>query len=101
MRAASGTPVTPMMPHIRWSVSHATGNGREIYLPELPDGLLDVRVTQAHPHGSPTRAYAPDPPRGDAELLGERRNSHRALRCAGHNGAAVGLAEEQLVRGEG
>src|ERR687887_341180 len=91
--AASGTPVTPMMPHIRCSVSHATGDAREIYLAQPSDGVLDVCVPQPQPHGAaPVRHHA-DAQRGHTELLSERGDRRGALRCAGDHGATVGFTE--------
>src|ERR1041385_6274248 len=46
-RAASGTPVTPMMPHIASLVPHVPIEARERYLAETVDGVLDRRIATA------------------------------------------------------
>src|SRR5205807_118213 len=82
-RAASGTPETPMMPHICRSVSHAPGKRREIYLPETSHGALEIVVGQFDPNDAVGRSHHAGADGRDAELLGEGRNSGRAPSGAG------------------
>src|SRR5947209_951420 len=96
-RAASGTPVTPTMPHIRLSVSHASGKCREIYLPQPVYGVLDCRIAQSHPEGAPALVHRPDGLRRHAQLLRQRRDGGRPLGGAGDDRASVRLAEQQRL----
>src|SRR6266550_2354153 len=106
-RAASETPVTPMMPHICPSISHASGYAREIYLSETLDGVLDGRVAQPQAHRAATLRYGSDPLRRHTQLLRQGRYRGRALRRARDNGSPLRLAEQEIdsrqpqaVRGE-
>src|SRR2546426_3274472 len=85
-----------MMPHIRVSVSHASGYAREIYLSETLDGVLDGRVAQPQSNRATACRHRTDRLRGHTELLGQRRHGGRALRWACDNGSPLRLAEQQI-----
>src|SRR2546427_5697458 len=85
-----------MMPHIRVSVSHASGYAREIYLSETLDGVLDGRVAQPQSNRATACRHRTDRLRGHTELLGQRRHGGRALRWACDNGSPHRLAEKQI-----
>src|SRR5437660_1582940 len=96
-RAASGTPVTPTIPHIRVSVSHASGKCREIYLLQPVDGVLHHRVAQPDPQHAAALTHRADDLRRDAQLLREGRDGRRPLGGAADYRPSVRLAEQQLV----
>src|SRR5207245_7927097 len=79
-----------------WSVSHASGYAREIYLSETLDAVLDDRVAQPQSNRATARRHRTDRLRGHTELLGQRRHRGRALRWACDNGSPVRLAEQQV-----
>src|SRR5947208_14343167 len=85
-----------MMPHIRLSVSHASGYAREIYLSETVDEVLDGRVAQPQADRVAALGHRSHPLRGHTELLCERRHGSRALRRACDDGPPVRLAEEEF-----
>src|SRR5436190_1691825 len=89
-------PVTPMMPHILRSVSHATRKAREIYLSQPLHGVLDARVAQPQAQGAAALTHRAGAVRGHTELLRQRHDGGGALGRAGDDSAAVGLAEQQL-----
>src|SRR5258705_6238159 len=100
MRAASGTPATPMMPHMLRSVSHAPGNRAEIYLAQPSHRRCDRIVSQSDAEGTVHRADHADALRRDTELAGQHVNRSGTLRRTRDHGAAVGFAEQYLVRRE-
>src|SRR5690348_7829160 len=98
MRDASETPATPMMPHMRRSVSHASRNGAEIYVSEPRDRLLDLAVPQADAEGPVGGTDSSRTVDRNPQLTRERLHSPGALRRARDDHAAVGFAEQQFVR---
>ena len=64
--------------HLR-SVSHASRNGAEIYVPQPCDRLFDLSVSQRDAEGPIRRAYGARPEQRDAELAGERLHGPLAL----------------------
>src|SRR2546422_10620127 len=87
-----------MMPHIRLSVSHASGYAREIYLSETVDGVLDGRIAQPQADRVAALGHRSHALRGHPELLRERRHGSRALRRACDNGSPMRLAEQHPNR---
>src|SRR5258707_2961864 len=100
MRDASGTPATPMMPHMLVSVSHTPWNGAEIYVAQPADRLVDRPVSQGDPEGALGAAHAARSEERHAQLAGDPLNRSRALRLGRDDGATVGFAERQLLRRE-
>src|SRR4030088_2017521 len=96
MRAASGTPVTPMMPHIRLSISHASGYAPEIYLSETLDGVLEGGVAQPQADCTAARRHGTDSLCGYTVLLRQRRHGARPLRRACDHGPPMRFAKEEI-----
>src|SRR5439155_22856992 len=97
MRDASGTPATPMMPHMLRSVSHASRNGAVIYVAQPGDRLVERSVSQRKAEGPIHGTHRAGAEERDTELAGQCLYRRRALLCARNHGAAVGFAEQQLV----
>src|SRR5437763_1019761 len=89
-----------MMPHMSWSVSHATGYRAEIYVAQPPDTVRHLSVAQPDAHTPATLAHRARAVRRHAEVPGERGDGAPALGVAGDHRAAVRLAEEHFVRRE-
>src|SRR5438034_9455866 len=95
-RAASGTPVPPMMPHMSPSVSHATGYRAEIYVAQPLDTVRHLPVAQPDTHAPATLAHRARAVRRHVEFPGERGDGVPVLGVAGDHRAAVRLAEQDL-----
>src|SRR6185312_13131664 len=87
-----------MMPHIARSVSHAPGNGAEIYVAQPRDRLFDRTVSQLDAEGAVLRADAATTQDRHPKFARERLDGGRALGRAGDHGATVGFAEQHVVR---
>src|SRR5262245_15051865 len=87
-----------MIPHILRSISHASRNGAEIYVPQPRDRLLDFPVSQREAESSVHGADLARAVTWHAQLTGERLDRGRAFRWARDYGAAVRFAEQQLRR---
>src|SRR6266576_590683 len=100
MRDASETPATPMMPHMLRSVSHASRDGAEIYVPQPRHRLLDLSVSQ---RDADTPIYIADLARArarHAQLAGQCLNCPDSILGTCDDGTAVRFAEQHLLRGE-
>src|SRR6266576_7368366 len=100
MRDASETPATPMMPHMLRSVSQASRNGAEIYVPQPRHRLVDLSVSQRDAESSVCIAHLARAGARHAQLAGQCLNCPDTILGTGDYGAAVGFAEQHLVRGE-
>src|SRR5207237_9053593 len=76
------------------SISHASRNSAEIYVPQTLDRLLDGSpVAQCDSKSAVDRSDAPDSQDRDTELTCQCLNGGSKLRCAGDYGADVALPE--------
>src|SRR5437667_48921 len=82
MRDASGTPATPMMPHMLRSVSHASRNGAVIYVAQPGDRLVDRSVSQHKTEGPIHGTHRAGAEQRDTELAGQCLYRRRAPRSA-------------------
>src|SRR5260370_16033 len=88
------------MPHISYSVSHASRNSAEIYVSQTDNRLLDGSVAQCDSEAPVDWTDGTGSQSRDAQLTRQRLNGGGALQSAGDDGASVRFAEQNLVRGE-
>src|SRR6267378_2113341 len=88
------------MPHISYSVSHASRNSAEIYVSQTDNRLIDGSVAQGDSEGSVDWTDGTGSHGRDAQLTRQRLNGCGAFRCASDDGATVRFAAVQALAGE-